>query len=542
MKQSFLFFAMLLFVSAAFSQPTQVWEARYNAPANGRDISEDMAMDGQGNIYVTGTTTGASGRTDITTIKYNSAGVQQWTATYNGPSDSNDYVYKIALDNQGNVYLAGESQGINTKADFTVIKYNTAGVEQWVKRLNGAYNNDDSAEDIAIDAQGNVYVTGFLNDGSPTYDKYLTIKYSPDGTVLWQNTYNGPSLTDEAKFITLDADGNVIVTGESGSGTTNNTPDYLTIKYNSAGIQQWIARTGVFYRYETVSGVVTDPAGNVYITGTEERGSDSVNYLTVKYNAAGAQQWSQRFLGEDQNRDIAMCIVSDQNGNIFITGSSSKAGEGQNTGTVKYNTNGVLQWAAYFRGFHQTIVNQSQYPFDMKIDAEGNVYVCGYDYSTAYISKYNSSGVLQWFKNYGPTSGDDAFYAMVLDMNNNIFVTGPSYGSAATSFEYATLKYSQPIGISPISGEMPTEFSLSQNYPNPFNPVTNIEFSVPKSSFVKLTVFDVTGRELETLVSQTMSPGTYKADWDASKYSSGVFFYTLTTDGFTQTKKMMLIK
>ena len=292
MKQSFLFFAMLLFVSAAFSQPTQVWEARYNAPANGRDISEDMAMDGQGNIYVTGTTTGASGRTDITTIKYNSAGVQQWTATYNGPSDSNDYVYKIALDNQGNVYLAGESQGINTKADFTVIKYNTAGVEQWVKRLNGAYNNDDSAEDIAIDAQGNVYVTGFLNDGSPTYDKYLTIKYSPDGTVLWQNTYNGPSLTDEAKFITLDADGNVIVTGESGFGTANNTPDYLTIKYNSAGIQQWTARTGVSFRYETVSGVVTDPAGNVYITGTEERGSDSVNYLTVKYNAAGAQQWS----------------------------------------------------------------------------------------------------------------------------------------------------------------------------------------------------------------------------------------------------------
>ncbi|MBE2216718.1 MAG: T9SS type A sorting domain-containing protein [Ignavibacteria bacterium] len=83
---------------------------------------------------------------------------------------------------------------------------------------------------------------------------------------------------------------------------------------------------------------------------------------------------------------------------------------------------------------------------------------------------------------------------------------------------------------------------LKQNYPNPFNPVTNIEFSVSKSTFVKLAVFDVTGRELETLVSQNMSPGTYKADWDASKYSSGVYFYTITSGSYHHTKKMILIK
>ena len=114
----------------------------------------------------------------------------------------------------------------------------------------------------------------------------------------------------------------------------------------------------------------------------------------------------------------------------------------------------------------------------------------------------------------------------------------------ATAFDVVTYTVNGggAIGIQQISLNVPGDFSISQNYPNPFNPATNIEFSIPKASFVKLTVYDVSGRELETLVSQNMTAGTYKADWDASKYSSGVFFYTLTTDGFTQTKKMMLIK
>jgi hypothetical protein len=89
---------------------------------------------------------------------------------------------------------------------------------------------------------------------------------------------------------------------------------------------------------------------------------------------------------------------------------------------------------------------------------------------------------------------------------------------------------------------VPEDFSLSQNYPNPFNPVTNIEFMVSKSSFVKLAVFDVSGREVETLVNQSMSAGSYKADWNATKYSSGIYFYSITTENYHETKKMILIK
>jgi photosystem II stability/assembly factor-like uncharacterized protein len=92
------------------------------------------------------------------------------------------------------------------------------------------------------------------------------------------------------------------------------------------------------------------------------------------------------------------------------------------------------------------------------------------------------------------------------------------------------------------SNPVPEKYTLSQNYPNPFNPSTNIRYEIPKNEFVKLIVFDALGREVETLVNEKQNSGTYEATFDASQYSSGVYFYRLTTDNFSDTKKMLLIK
>jgi hypothetical protein len=83
---------------------------------------------------------------------------------------------------------------------------------------------------------------------------------------------------------------------------------------------------------------------------------------------------------------------------------------------------------------------------------------------------------------------------------------------------------------------------LYQNYPNPFNPSTFIKFDVSKGSFVSLKVFDALGREVVVLVNEDLRPGTYEADWNASQYPSGVYFYQLSTDGFNKTMKMILVK
>lgn len=96
--------------------------------------------------------------------------------------------------------------------------------------------------------------------------------------------------------------------------------------------------------------------------------------------------------------------------------------------------------------------------------------------------------------------------------------------------------------INLISAITPEKFSLSQNYPNPFNPATNIKFDLPKSGFVKLTIYDALGREVTTLINSEMKAGSYNANWDASSYSSGIYFYKLETGDFVETKKMVLIK
>ncbi|MFZ4591580.1 MAG: T9SS type A sorting domain-containing protein [Ignavibacteria bacterium] len=96
--------------------------------------------------------------------------------------------------------------------------------------------------------------------------------------------------------------------------------------------------------------------------------------------------------------------------------------------------------------------------------------------------------------------------------------------------------------ITPIQGSVPEKFSLSQNYPNPFNPKTNINFQVPKTSLVTLKVYDVLGREVVALVNEKMQAGSYKVDFDGSRYTSGTYFYRLETDGYAETKKMLLIK
>jgi hypothetical protein len=109
-----------------------------------------------------------------------------------------------------------------------------------------------------------------------------------------------------------------------------------------------------------------------------------------------------------------------------------------------------------------------------------------------------------------------------------------------------------PVGINVLSTDIPETFSLSQNYPNPFNPVTKIKFQIPllrgveavggRGVLTQLTIYDALGKEIAILVNQQLQPGIYESDWDASAYPSGVYYYKLESDSYTETKKMVLIK
>src|SRR6266540_3922336 len=174
----------------------EVWVARYKGPGNARDTAWAVAVDASGNVYVTGASVGSGTGLDYATIKYNSSGIQQWVARYDGPGDTNDYANAIAVDGSGNVYVTGGSGGSRVGCggacdDYATIKYDSSGTQQWVARYNGPGIFGDVGRAIAVDASGNVYVTGESMGSGSGYD-YATIKYNSSGTQQWVDRYNGP--------------------------------------------------------------------------------------------------------------------------------------------------------------------------------------------------------------------------------------------------------------------------------------------------------------------------------------------------------------
>jgi len=121
-------------------------------------------------------------------------------------------------------------------------------------------------------------------------------------------------------------------------------------------------------------------------------------------------------------------------------------------------------------------------------------------------------------------------------------VTVKGNGPNGTPVHIRTITFLITTFLSVVNNQVPAEFSLMQNYPNPFNPSTTIQYSIAKPGNIKIVVYDISGREVETLVNEQTQAGTFEIKWDASEISSGVYFYKITAGEFIQTKKMLLIK
>ena len=150
--------------------------------------------------------------------------------------------------------------------------------EQWVARYNGPDNGPDRARALAVDASGNVYVTGYSGTD------FATVKYDTSGTQQWVARYDGPDNgRDEATALALDASGNVYVAGGSeGSGTSW---DYATVKYDAGGVQQWVARHDgpPIEMHPDDCGLAVDGAANVYVGGFSQGSGTDLDYVTIKY-------------------------------------------------------------------------------------------------------------------------------------------------------------------------------------------------------------------------------------------------------------------
>ncbi len=158
-----------------------------------------------------------------------------------------------------------------------------------------------------------------------------------------------------------------------------------------------------------------------------------------------------------------------------------------------------------------------------------------------------SSGVIDTLTQTGLTCF--VLSAGPVNLNNNdstivsfAILKGSSLADLQSTANTAKNKYNGLIGISQISATVPKNYELNQNYPNPFNPLTKIKFGLPENDFVNLTVYDVTGRAVATLINMKMEKGYYEYDFDGNNISSGVYFYRMNTSKFSDVKKMILLK
>ncbi len=369
------------------------WVRRYDGPENWLDWTKAIATDGSGNVYVTGTSYDTTGSCDYATIKYFPRGDTAWVRWYDGPGDGWDVASGIAVDDFFNVLVTGTSQGNDTKHDCATIKYLPNGDTAWVRRYNGPTSSDDAAGAIAVDASGNVYLTGYSRDSATYYD-YCTIKYYPHGDTDWVRRYNGPgNHIDIAEAITLDSSGNVYVTGSSFSREAFR--DYATIKYHPGGDTAWVRRyDGPGYLSDSAVAVAVDGSGNVYVTGSSWVTDTDCDYATIKYSPGGDLSWVKRYDGPANGKDKASAMVIDDFGGIYVTGGSYGVGSSVDYATVKYDSSGNKVWIKRYDGPENTY----DWAYDLAVDDSGNVYVTGissssgtsYDYATI---KYVQTGL-----------------------------------------------------------------------------------------------------------------------------------------------------
>jgi hypothetical protein len=353
--------------------------------------------------------------------------------------------------------------------------------------------------------------------------------------VQWVARYASPaqSANDKAVAIAVDAVGNVYVTGKSdGSGTYE---DYATVKYDSLGVEQWVARyNGPGNSSDAANGIAVDDSGNVYVTGYSYGVGTGADYATLKYSSSGAELWVRRSVLT--GNDLAYAIALDHQGYIYVTGTDG------DYATIKYNASGDQQWIARYHG--ASGLDQAE---RIVIDRENNVYVTGMSQGTGSnmdiaTVKYNSSGVEQWAARYdGPFNALDDASGIAVDSEGNVYVTGYSTG-LEQNFDYVTIKYvSGTVGVKD-NPQKPSVFELHQNYPNPFNPKTIMKYQIPEQTHVTLKVFDLLGREVAMLVNERKQSGMYAVQFDASNLTSGVYLYRLQAGTFFETRKMVLVR
>jgi hypothetical protein len=477
----------------------------------------------------------------------------EWVKTFLGQDSSSTAFGDFTIDGAGNSYhtFTDHSYDTSWKAYYNTVKYNTLGNEVWSLRFLPEENIVNLVDKIALDGNGNVYISGT----AVWYSYYKTLKYDSSGNLLWVSTepYGNIYSISLMRGLLVDDSGNVFIAGETGAiikynpsgGKTWEIPKdgrhnysmvldkankfiYISrsgkiVKLNYNGIKEWeVDDTVGYYR----GAIMLDSSQNIYVNG----------YGLAKYTSDGMLDWVT-----PSHRDY---MALDNFGNPVVFGYYSD-GLSEQYKTIKFNSEGIKLWE---KDYIELPPGSPDLPQSICIDRFNNIYATASVYDTdgtenIVTIKYSSSGEEKWTIVYDDPQNQYQYPVVVkVDPAGNVYVAGV-IRLDGWRFADIIIKYRQPnYPVSVIQENVDKySFQLFQNYPNPFNPSTIIKYQVPEDAFVIIKVYDILGKEVRTLVNEKTA-GYHSVNFNGSNLSSGIYFYSIAAGNFCQVKKMILAK
>lgn len=389
---------------------------------------------------------------------------------------------------------------------------------QWVKVNNGLGNSQTV---LSMVSSGNIIFAGFRTAG---------IYKSTDSGNTWLQTFSLP----DSSVYSLAVNGNNIFAGLAFTGSPH---------FSGSGVYR-STNSGVNWVLSGLAGrniISLAVYGDTVFAGTN--GNNGV-YRSIDNGLS----WTQLSLMPINvpalliNGNIIFAATGQDNGvwkssnignNWLQTSLNNKtiislAATGNKIFAGDFLDSGIYRSTDFGTSWQQTSFNNRRVN---SFAVTGNNIFAGTHNSGIYVSNNNGNHWVQRNEGFGVNPSILSFSIL----NNYLFA-----GTQDSSIYRRSLN--ELIGIQQISNEVPSGFVLGQNYPNPFNPNTKIQFSIPKSAFTKLTIYDVTGRVMAILVNEDLKPGKYEVDWKTSSFPSGVYFYKFDADSYTETRRMVLLK
>lgn len=349
------------------------------------DIGKALVLDQDGNIYVSGERydtvcnicTIQTKYKDMFIIKYDPGGNILWQYRFNGPADTYQSPESISLDKNGFPLIVGNELKYNSvtftyDSKLLILKLKKNGKRAWIKKDKNLVGSAISSDD-----QGNVLVAGAYNiQNIYSLQKPMVTKYSSSGDSLWTNVFNEYNKNGRAYFVGSDAAGNIYINGQTDTVTFYNNPRIITIKYAPDGNLLWYRKeiSNTNTRPHTYGSFSVDAQGRSYVTGSLSPNQMRDSWVTSKYEANGNLVWSNSYQDVYGGNDKPADLITDASGNVYVTGYAANAQYDYVYTTIKYNAAGAQQWLKTYR---YPSPHSNNFANNISLDGAGNVYVSG---------------------------------------------------------------------------------------------------------------------------------------------------------------------